>query len=142
MPVPRIAIALLLLAVAGAVHAQATELRRCIGPKGQVSYTQAPCPPGWRLHHSIYTAPEPAPSNDEVLRRALARRKADADSRYLQGLAGTAPGAQGHRVGIARDTSACDAAKADRERVLAQVGLSRGIDLMRSLDDRVFDACR
>lgn len=134
--------AFLLAAVATAAPAQSTELRKCVGPKGRVSYTQSPCPPGWRLHHSFYTAPEPPPSDGELRRRALAKQHGDAESRYLQSLAGTGPGAQGHRVGIARDTSACDAAKAHREQVLAAVGLSRTIDLMRSLDEQVFNACR
>lgn len=142
MPRPHLVLALLITGGVTAAHAQSTELRKCIGPKKQVSYTQSPCPPGWRLHHSIYTTPEPVPSDDALMRRTLARQQAEADSGYLQRLAGTGPGAQGHRVGIARDTSACDAAKANREHVLGTVGLSRTIDLMRSLDEQVFDACR
>lgn len=121
-------------------------LRKCVSPKGATSIQNDPCPAGSRTAWVRPTAPEQL---SDARRRSLQQqaRKRDADSRYLSRLAGT--DGLDRRQTIYRGPSrtstrhaACDAAKRHRDIVLKRVGLARTVDLLRALNDRVYEACQ
>lgn len=70
-------------------------------------------------------------------------RKVEADRRALAARRRQTPG---YSLGVPRAESdkvrRCREAKADRDRVLKQLGLRTTYDLRRRLDDRVYDACK
>lgn len=73
------------------------------------------------------------------------RRRTDANSRYLESLARgqgrTAQyGASGSRTNAKHQR--CQAAKARRDDTLRRVGLRRTHELLRRLDDDVYEACK
>ncbi len=122
-------------------------LRKCVGPKGHVSIQNDPCPVGQRTAWVRGTEPE-VMTPERRQRLAEHARQRDANSRYLSHLAGT--DAQPRRRTYINSVSSrtqsksdrCAAAKAHRESVLKTVGLHRTFDLLRSLNDQVFDACK
>ncbi len=130
-------------------------LRKCVSPKGAVSIQNAPCPAGSRTAWVRPTAPEQL---SEARRHSLQQqaRKRDADSRYLSRLAGTDGLDRQYiyrthsypRPSYPRPSrtsakhAACDAARRHRETTLERVGLARTVDLLRALNDRVYEACQ
>lgn len=142
----RIAMAILLLA--GTAHAQT--LYKCVS-RDVTSYQQTPCPPMSRTVRSFQTVPEPPPTPAQ---RAEQRRQAQqdrAESAFLSHLAGTdqprsrreSRGRSSSRMAtVAKPKDACGYARRNREYTLRVVGLNRGIDLSRRLDDDVAEACR
>ena len=139
---------LALLASCGAAigfAAAAQTVRKCLGSDGQLTFTSGACPQGQREAAAYDATPEVL---DHARADALARRhqQEDADSRYLDSLAR----GSSRRGASARDAGSgphgkrdrCDAARADREATLRRVGLKRSYDLLRRLDERVYDACK
>lgn len=137
-------IVLLAALIAGSASAQV--VNRCVGKGGAVHFYSGPCPAGYAQTRSWDATPEAPPSNDELWRRYYQRKQAEADSQYLSQLAGTSggTGATGHRVRQdgARNPSACDAAKASRERTLQAIGMRRTYELLQALDNSVREACK
>lgn len=133
----RIAMFLLLIAA----DADAQLVHKCVGKEGAISYQSEPCPKG--LAAKTWTArPEPTPSNDELWRRYYAKKKGEADSRYLSGLARRSNAAVGMGASIgpnASDTGRCDAMRRMRA---ANVNNDTGFDARRSWNDAVADACK
>lgn len=122
-----------------------TDLLKCVSPKGQVSIQQEPCAKGWRLVSVRSGAPEAPPTAEQLQRRAYQQRKAQADSQYLSSLAGSnrRGSAQGHSIPVpGQGGGQCANAKAERDRVLNIVGLRRTYDLLRALDEQVYNACK
>lgn len=120
-------------------------LRKCVSPKGQVTYQQEPRAKGWKLTSTRDATPEPAPTPEQLRQREYQRRKAEAESAYLRGIARRNQGAsaQGHSIPVpGQGGGQCAAAKAERERVLDIVGLKRTYDLLRALDEQVYNACK
>lgn len=122
-----------------AVHAQV--LRKCVDAQAGVAYQSQPCPPGaceaWAREYVPDPPPPPSPAvvpGKPVTSTAAMPRGA------RRGGARTAMGA---RIGLSpRDGStACEAARARRERVLTRVGLKRDFDLLRRLDETVRRSC-
>lgn len=136
-------IAILLLAVA-ASPASAQVVSKCVGTDGHVTFTSEPCKPHERLESSVHAPPERlTPQRREELERR--RRQGEADSAYLNQLAGFERhrGARNTRRSRETDRQAqCQAAKANRDAVLTRIGLKRTYDLLRRLDDQVYDACK
>lgn len=145
-------------------------LRKCVSHEGAISIQNDPCPADSRTAWSRATAPEQLSEarRRSLLKQA---RQRDADSRYLSRLAGTdrldrqtidskrSDARRSHAGHIAArhldrrpldarpsrtstKHAACDAAKQDRETVLKRVGLARTVDLLRALNDRVYEACQ
>ncbi|MBJ6980568.1 hypothetical protein [Luteimonas sp. MC1572] len=140
---PALAGLLLLMWAAWAMPAWAQTVQKCTGRDGHVTFTSGACPDGQRQAASYDATPEvmTAERAAELERR---RRQDDANSRYLESLtprggrstSGYWPSrSDGRRSG-------CDAAKARREDTLRRVGLKRTHDLLRKLDDQVYEACK
>ncbi len=140
----RTTIAVVLLCVAGAAHAQT--LYHCRA-HGFSSYQQSPCSAGSRMVNSIETNPEPAPTESQRRARAAQAEQDRAESAFLSHSAGTDSRPANNRS-AARGTSrrspqrsACQEARSTRSSALKAVGLNRTYDLLRNLDASVSEAC-
>ena len=129
---------LALMAIAGSAQAQA--IYKCRDANGGLVYQNAPCGASQTtaaVKH--YTAARYDPGAAAQLRQTQAAMVQRQQSSYV---------ASTQTYGATGDTSrsqqrvACAAAKSNRESVLAQVGLSRTYDLLRRLDDSVYEACK
>ena len=120
-------------------------LYKCVSPKGAVSIQQEPCTgkdkTAWRRD-----APPEYVSPDEQARHNQESLQHDQDARELSHRAGTdlqqnhvTTYQQSDRRSIQQ--SACQQARSNRDAVLKQVGLHRTYDLLRTLNDAVFEAC-
>lgn len=132
---------------------QATQrtLRKCVSRSGAVSIQNGVCAAGSKTAWVRATVPEQLDEarRHELVEQALQR---DADSRYLSRLAGTDGRSYRSRRPVRSSRSgrssrndkagACEAARQYRKTILKAIGLKRDIDLLRSLNDRVHDACR
>lgn len=122
---------LIVLALASpAVGAQ--QVHKCVD-KGQVSYQSQPC--AGKTERSWDAAPVAEQSNAEKWRlyridQELRQRNRQPTSASSGAMVRNAP------------SSGCAAAKAHRQSVLDSVGLRRTHDLLRSLDDAVYRACK
>jgi hypothetical protein len=143
----RIAMVVALL-LAGAAHGQT--LYKCVS-RDLTSYQQTPCPRSARTVRSIHTVPEPPPTSAERVQQRQKAQDDRAESAFLSHLAGTdqwgsrrtsVNRSAGRRTRHDRFKDACDTATKHRERTLHKVGLDRGLDLSRRLDDEVAEACR
>ena len=63
------------VALPAAAQAQGSELRKCVGPRKEVAYTQSASPKGWKLHHSVYTYHELPPSDAQLAKRRQEQRQ-------------------------------------------------------------------
>ena len=133
------------LALLACGHASAQSVYKCIDRAGATSYQSAPCDVGARTAGAWDAAPEPPPSAEQLRARAAQRDRDRAESEYLSRRAGT-DGAGARRASAASvrtpRNNACENAKAHRERTLAAVGLKRTFELLRKLDDAVYEACK
>ena len=136
--------ATVLAAMAG--MACANTVHKCIGPGGTVSYQDAPCAAGSREGGSWAADPEPAPTPAQQQAREHRQQQDRAESDFLSRRAGTdrigSGRAPASRVTRESAPSACETAKAKREKTLDSVGLKRTYDLLRKLDEQVRAACR
>jgi hypothetical protein len=117
-----------------ASQAQAADVYRCVAPDGAVSYRDTSCPVGY-LHARTYRAVEDPAGDAQVAKR---------DAQYLD-MGRSWLAMQDAAVSTTeRDErrARCNAAKGERERILRTVGLDRDFELLRDLDETVYDACR
>ena len=131
----------LVLAMAMACgNAPAQSVFKCVAGNGAVSYQSAPCDAGSRQVQAWQAPPEPPPS--AAMRRELAhkRHRDREESAFLSRRAGTDRSVA--RLVRPDVPSACEAAKAQRQRTLDAVGLKRSFDLLSRLDEQVRQACR
>ena len=138
----RAAILLSMIFIAPMGHAQ--QVYKCVKGR-EVSYQSAPCDDTQRIAKQWDATPEPEPSADELRMRDARRQRDEAGSAQPRRATGT----RRVRSGSSRNYSSinigdarCDAAKARREAKLKSVGLKRTFDLLRKLDDAVYDACK
>ena len=129
--------------LAACVSASAQQVYKCVEGK-DVSYQSAPCESSAKVAKQWEATPESVPSNAELWRRYNAGKQSEADSAYLRSLAGrTRTGSgQGTAIGTTQSENGCATAKQHRQIVLDQVGIKRTHDLLRSLDQRVNEACK
>jgi hypothetical protein len=148
--------ACILVAASGTGALQAQALYICVSSTGN-SYQQVPCGPSARLVRSLVTSPEPPPTAAMLAQRSQKAEQDRAESAFLAHRAGTdrislqaQSGARfpsiprARRYAVRNDPEAadgCRTARADRKRVLQEVGLARTIELMRRLDATVWEAC-
>lgn len=109
-------------------------VQKCVDTAGHVTLTSGDCGAGERLVARYDAAPEPVPAAAPAAATPVpeATRRPRAASRASRGSASrsrTRP-------------DACQAARARRDRTLQRVGLKRTFDLLRKLDDDVWNACR
>lgn len=139
----RMAILLSLVFIAPMGNAQ--QVYKCVAGK-DVSYQSAPCSQGQKIAGQWDATPEPEPSAEELRERAAERRRDEAESARLRRASNAAGRARARtssgRASLAGTGNRCDAAKARREAKLKSVGLKRTFDLLRKLDDAVYDACK
>ena len=112
-------------------HAAAQNVYKCVAA-GVVSYQSAPCEHGAR-EMARWDAPPDPPSRVHQPASGLERRASEPRTTRT----GTA-----HIARNAVKPSACEAAKANRDRTLERVGLKRTFDLLSRLDEQVRNACR
>ena len=142
--VPKALAGLLLpMVLATVTPTSAQTVQKCVGRDGHITITSGACPDGQRQAASYDATPEVmTPERAAELERR--RQQDDANSRYLQSLAPRAGGSvPGYRT--TRGTGnrhGCDTAKARRDATLRRVGLKRTHDLLRRLDDQVYEACK
>lgn len=125
--------------------ANAQQVYKCVGGKN-VSYQSTPCGATQIIARQWNATPEPEPSREELHQRQLKREHERAESAWLSRAAGTDQVRSVRRsrgsVHAQSGMSRCDAAKARRETRLKSVGLKRTFDLLRKLDDAVYEACK
>lgn len=129
------ALALLLLSgLAWSMPAMAQSVQKCIGHGGHVTFTSGDCGEGERLAASYAAVPDtivPAAAYpDAGAGQARPEHRRQGPSRAGTGVRKRAP------------PDRCKAARDRREQTLRRVGLKRNFDLLRKLDDQVWDACR
>lgn len=121
--------------------AGAQQVYKCIAADGAVSYQSAACEAGSREAKAWQARPEPPPTAAQQRELEEKRRRDREESAFLSRRAGTDGRAARIRAS-APQASACDAAKAQRQRTLDAVGLKRTFDLLSRLDEQVRNACR
>ena len=114
-----------------AVPASAQTVQKCVSVDGHVTLTSGACGAGQRLAASYGAVPEPVV-------KAAARPRPVAESRTPR----VAARSGGSTTRTKRTPDRCQAARDRRERTLQRVGLKRTFDLLRRLDDEVWQACR
>lgn len=132
----RIAFLLLFMALPAATQAQ--QVYKC-SDGHQVVYQSQPCEGSQRTVRQWDASPAPVASASQTI---------DAAKKIKPGTA--RPGERRTTAGNNRRTptdydrkvSRCEAAKARREAKLKAVGLKRTFDLLRKLDDAVYEACQ
>jgi predicted secreted protein len=125
-------------------------LYKCVLPSGAVSIQQEPCNGKAKMAWRRNVSPELAQSPAEQARRVRERAQHELDARELARRVGndqqqvsvptylySSPSPEPRSAQLAQ----CQQAKANRESVLNQVGLARTYDLLRQLDDAVYQAC-
>ena len=132
------------LSVAG--HCQAQQVFKCVNGK-DVSYQSQPCEANKKIAKIWSAPPEPPPTDQDRRRAALKRQRDAAESAYLRRLAGREGLVSGQAQPIGAQIpvqggSGCAAAKQYRDSTLRAVGINRTHDLLRSLDDAVYRACK
>lgn len=118
-------------------------LRKCVGPKGAVSYQNDACAAGFRevgthsytpeneARYDAYSAAAKIEADRQAIRRDNARRGAYQGS-----------GPQGTQIGLANDPDRCDRAKAQRKAAFDANWRHRTVEFSRSWDDYVRRECR
>ncbi len=124
---------LLLPILWSAAHAQ--QVYKCSDGK-QVSYQSQPCDGAQRILRQWDATPEPVLTGTQVAQTAKARATPARKSSSRRSTSSHT------RSRPDPAESRCQAAKSKREAKLRVVGLKRTFDLLRKLDDAVYEACR
>ncbi|RDZ28580.1 DUF4124 domain-containing protein [Lysobacter silvisoli] len=116
--------------------AGAQTIYKCLAADGVPHYQSQACAQGMRLIQ-VWESGTVMPAFSPV--RAPRRP----DPGYLSRLAGTdrPRGGGAHLIALG-GSSACVSARAKRERALEAAGMDRDYDLVRRLNDAVYDACK
>ena len=135
------------LAVAGVVTAPvaAQTVQKCIDADGHVTLTSDSCGAGQRLAARYDAVPEPAAAAPVAQTDGGGPRTAASPRAAGRAKAGSTRAERGGRASASRarpGPDRCQAAREKRERTLQRVGLKRDFDLLRKLDDDVWNACR
>jgi hypothetical protein len=136
-----LAAAMLLIA---AMPASAQMVYKCVARDGHVTLTSEPCQASQKIAAVVHAPPERmSRERHEELRRR--RRQDDANSTYLNRLAGHSPQSSNVRRGPTQSESRaarCQSAKARRDATRRQLGMKVSYELTRKLDEMVYDACK
>ena len=126
----RVACAIVCLWLVG--PAEATTLYRCVAADGMVSYQDAPCVGGSTESRRIPVRVEAGPETRTKAVKPVKRTKATTRS--------SKPSSKSDSRAQARLT--CSKAREERDVALERAGLRRTFEQLRSLDDRVYEACK
>ena len=127
---------LLLPSIAGAQM-----VYKCVGQGGAISYQSESCA-GGKTAKSWPATPEAPPTNEELWRQHRAKKKAEADSRYLSRLAGRSRSGAATEAAVTSGSSGssqCEHMKRMRD---ANVDNNTGYDGRRNWADQVYNACK
>lgn len=131
----RVAVIVLVLGASVlAPAARAQSVQKCIAGDGRISFTSHACGDGERLAATYSAVPETEPERSA----AETARPVRPESRQRQHRTRARAGAVRGR----KASGPCEKARERRERTLQRVGLKRTFDLLRKLDEEVWDACR
>lgn len=124
--------------------ANAQQVHKCVKGR-EVSYQSAPCDASQSLVKQWDAVPEFEPAS-ELGHNLEKRRQDEAKSARFGRVASEGRTRSGNHAGNKSSIDAadkrCNAAKARREAKLISVGLKRTFDLLRKLDDAVYQACK
>lgn len=137
-------IAWILGLIAAASPVLGAELFRCIDPAGGVSWQDAPCGAGSRLAKTV-EVPDASRNSDGPSGASAKAKGAKSKSRVASGSSdGSSSGKSGgaKRDGRSRQRESCRAARAERDRKLEALGLTRTFEHLRALDDKVRAVCK
>lgn len=144
--VARIAAAVLLCVMAAPLGAQ--QIYKCV-TKGGVEYQSMPCASGEAAKTwNVEVAPRSAESAANERRLDMIRQQNSASvaprpaPRPAPVYRNGGGGGQLHHISQYRDANACEAARAERERVFRAYGTNRPFDVGRRMDDMVWRACK
>lgn len=129
----RLILAIALTALA--LPATAAEVYRCIAPDGTTTYRDTACPVGF-LHSRTWRA------NDDADVAEQARRDAEYVDMTRSWLAAQDAAAPPRTQARDERRTRCTSARDERDRILRTVGLDRNFELLRDLDETVYDACK
>lgn len=115
--------------------AQAQMVYKCVGKGGAVSFQSAPCPPTHRTAKAVFAPPEPERPRPVPAYAPSSNSQAPVVSNHVYGTSA----AETERD---RRKHQCALAKQSRQATLDRVGLQRTHDLLRKLDNAVYDACQ
>jgi hypothetical protein len=127
--------------LAASSPALGSELFRCIDPAGAVTWQDRPCGAGSRLTKTIAVAEADRQADGASAGSSKATvAKPKASKSTGRTTAGSTGGAK--RDSRARQRERCKAARAERDRKLEALGLSRTFEQLRALDDNVRAVCK
>ena len=129
----KFSLACVALLVLQPVHAQS--VYKCVDVGGNVSYQSAPCRVGQQVTATYAATPDPPQ------RQVYSSSSSSFSSTTTQQTTNVSPSSDASTDRTVRRAQ-CNAAKARREQVLESVGLSRTFDLLRQLDESVYEACK
>lgn len=135
--------AIALLLASSGVGAQT--LYKCVSNGKPTSYQSHPCDNQQTTVKTWAAQPEPEPTNSDLWRQYYAKKRGEADSRYLSNIAGRsrASDSQGAVMGTRTGSvDACAIAKRQRDEFLNGIGRDAGIDARRIQHDNVYNACK
>lgn len=136
-------VCLLACLLPGFAHGQ--HLYRCVDYQGAVAIQDKPCPASARETKRVEaTAYEETPSSRAARLAALQQANASREAGSFRPAASAARQAPSTTQPWSPDrtNSACESAKAYRERMLQILGLRRTFDDLRRLDEGVYRACK
>ena len=134
---------LLLFAMVFVFDASAQHVYKCVEGK-EVSYQSEPCATAKAITKIWQAMPDRQVPVDEQWRRYYANKKVEADRQAMRERAASISGrssSSGTSISMHQGT-ACAAAKQYRQSTLDAAGMNRTHDLLRSLDDAVYRACK
>lgn len=126
-----------------AFDASAQHVYKCVEGK-EVSYQSEPCATAKAITKIWQATPDRQVPVDEQWQRYYANKKIEADRQAMRDRAANISGrsvASGTSIPV-QQGSGCAAAKRYRQSTLDAAGINRSHDLLRSLDDAVYKACK
>lgn len=133
-------IAIALMVASSAAGAQT--LYKCVVSGKPTSYQSHPCENQRSTVKTWAAQPEAEPTNSELWRQYYAKKRGEADSRYLSNLAGRSRGAASQGAAMRSATNSagnCQSMKSMRD---AAVNNDTGYAARRQWADQVYDACK
>lgn len=120
--------------------AMGQSIYKCRDTKGQAVYQSDPCPEAEKR----WDTPQDVAEQGFTQAQIDANAKIEADRRHMRQRARDLS-SRGRPVGASitgSNPGRCESAKRDRDAVLKAAGLSRNFQMLRALDDAVWNACK
>lgn len=134
---------LLFLAIAMVSDASAQHVYKCVEGK-EISYQSEPCATAKAITKIWQATPDRQVPVDEQWQRYYANKKIESDRQAMRQRAATISGRSvsgGTSISM-QQGAGCATAKQYRQAALDAAGINRTHDLLRRLDDAVYEACK